>query len=363
MAYTERYVSVAGGGLHDGTSEANAWTFAEYIAAAPGAGFRTNMIAGSYSTGAVTLIAGGANAFSVLRGYNSTIGDLDNQGRNADGTLNVTNFPVLTITGACTPAAYSLWQNISVTGAISATLITSTTVDRQSFLSCKFVNTQNNASARCVAVDDGCYVVNCDFDCTGAAHGIVAAFSNLSVIVGCRFHGTDTDVLLALNVSPVTVINCLFYGNASSIGIDCGAASGGSFIVQGCTFQGIATAIQIANSVNTGAVVAINNICTDCSKWIESLYSGTATVALIEANNRTRDVTTLLTGMETSQIGAVTTDGGGPETDYVDYAAGNFRLLATSPAIGVGMPAYMDIGMYQRQASAGSSGGSYTFIG
>lgn len=348
MAYTERYVSVAGGGLHDGTTPDDAWTFAEYIAAAPGAGTRANMKAGSYTSGAVTLLAGSAAALNVLRGYNSTIGDLDNQGRNADGTLNVTNFPVLTITAACTPASYSLWQNISVTGAISATLITSTTIDRQYFLSCKFVNTQNNASARCVAADDACYVTNCDFDCTGAAHGIVAAFSNLSVISGCRFHGTDTDVLLSLNVSPVTVINCLFYGNSSSIGIDCGNTGGGSFIISGCTFQGIGTAIQLPDSLNVGAIIAINNICTDCSAWIYSQYNVTATVALIECNNRTRDVTTLLTGMESTSIGAVTTDTGGPETDYVDAAAGDYRLISSSPATEAGLPALASAGAYQR---------------
>lgn len=362
MALTERYVSVAGAGAHDGTTAADAWTFAEMIAAAPAAGVRVNMISGSYSQGVTTLPAGAANTPFVIRGYNATIGDLDNQGRNADGTLNTTNMPDVTITGLWAPAIYNILQNLDITGALSSALIGSGTVDRQAIISCRIINTQNNASARAFQADDSCLVVNSDFDCTGAAHATVCAVSTNSYVKASRFHGTDTDALLTTDNSQV--INSLFYGNSSSIGIDVISVSGSGIVIDGCTFQGIGTAVRLPNSVNAAFIIAINNICTDGTKWIDSQYVGTATMALVESNNRTRDVTTLLTGMEGISIGAVTTDTGGPETDYVDYAAGNFRLIAASPANAVGLTPYMDIGAYQReQAAAGGGGGSFGFIG
>lgn len=352
--FTEKYVSVAGGGAHDGTSEANAWTFAEMIAAAPAAGNRVNVISGNYSVGAYTLGTGTAAAPFVIRGYNVTIGDLDNQGRNADGTLNTTNFPAITITSAWTPAAFSVLQNLNITAALSTAIITSATVDDFSIISCNVVNTQNNASARGVTADDRIRLFNSDFSCTGAAHGIVVAVSTASLMHTCRFHGTDTDVLLSMN--DAIVVGCVFYGNASSIGIDCTSQGTILTTVIGCTFYGIGTCVRLPNAANVGVLVFINNCATDSSAWISSQYSATANMAAIEMNNRTRDVTTLLTGIEPIAVGEVTTDTGGPETDYVDAAAGNFRLISTSPAVGVALTPYMSMGAYQLAAGGGGGG-------
>lgn len=359
MALTEKYVTVAGAGAHDGSSEANAWTFAEMITAAPAAGSRVNMKTGSYSSGAVTILAGSAAAPFVIRGYNSTIGDLDNQGRNADGTLNTTNMPDLTLTGSLSMAAYSIIQNLDIIAAISTVMVGPVTIDRCAVISCNVVNTQNNASARTVTLDDGCMMINCDMACTGAAHGVVAFISNESLAIGCRFSGADSDALLGTNDS--TIVNCVFYGNAANIGIDVSTINNGLRII-GNTFYNLDTAVRLPNAVNAGFITTINNCCTDCGKWINSQYSATATMSAIIANNRTRDITTLLTGIEGVEFGEVTTDTGGPDTDYVNANAGNFRLIATAPGIGTGLVAYMDIGAYQRVAEAGSSGGSFTFI-
>lgn len=85
MAFTEKYVSVAGAGAHDGTSAANAWTLAEAIAAPVVAGNRVNIIAGTYAnttTSRALSITGTTTAPVWWRGYNTTIGDCD-----ADPTL------------------------------------------------------------------------------------------------------------------------------------------------------------------------------------------------------------------------------------------------------------------------------------
>jgi hypothetical protein len=58
MAFVEKYVTVTGGGLHDGSSEANAWTLTE-AASNISAGDRINMKAGTY-------VISGAMVFSGL---------------------------------------------------------------------------------------------------------------------------------------------------------------------------------------------------------------------------------------------------------------------------------------------------------
>ncbi len=354
MAFTERYVTVAGAGAHNGTSEADAWTFAEMITAlgGVGTGIRVNMKSGTYSEGSTTLPAGAANAPFVLRGYDATIGDLDNLGRNADGTLNTTGMPDITITALWFPSIWMVLQNLDITGALSSALIGSANTDLWSMISCRVINTQNNASARTIQGDNDCSLINCDLECTGAAHASVVDVDLNAYLFMCRLVGTSSSSLVTCDSAEI--MSNVFVGNSSNVGITLQGASTLFRIVQN-TFYNLTTAVSLPNALNALAYVFINNICTDSGAWINSLYSGTATVAIFECNNRTRDVTTLLTGTESVQLGAVTTDTGGPDTDYVNAAAGNLRLIPTSPAVGVGMTPYIDIGAFQIQAGGGSS--------
>jgi hypothetical protein len=124
VAWTERYVSVAGGGAHDGTSAANAWTLAEAIAAYA-AGQRLNVIAGTYAntTTSRTFSTAGTTTSPVWwRGYKTTIGDLDAQ--PATGTTRVagTDIPSFTFTtGQMTiSSGHQTFSNIDVNGAATA---------------------------------------------------------------------------------------------------------------------------------------------------------------------------------------------------------------------------------------------------
>src|SRR5688572_31804779 len=103
MAWTERYVSVAGGGAHDGTSEADAWTLADAIAAY-GTGQRINVKAGTYAnttTGRTFATAGTTTAPIWWRGYNTTIGDLDDVVDGAASGPQITfTTGLMTISGA-----------------------------------------------------------------------------------------------------------------------------------------------------------------------------------------------------------------------------------------------------------------------
>ncbi len=80
MAFVEKYVTVTGGGLHDGSSEANAWTLDEAWSNYS-AGDRLNIKAGTYTLTQIMNIwtSGTVTAPVSLRGYKTTIGDLDNR--------------------------------------------------------------------------------------------------------------------------------------------------------------------------------------------------------------------------------------------------------------------------------------------
>lgn len=363
MAWTERYVSVTGAGAHDGTSEANAWTLAEALAAPAAAGSRVNVISGTYSlTGGTSAFPTGTIALPIVfRGYNATIGDLDNQGWNSDGTLNTTNMPDITIiTAAQVPGVLCFLQNLDITGAQSNALISSNAVDDWGIISCRIVNTQNNAAAHCILADDGLKIINSDLYCSGAAHNFVVNADLYFMAYGSRFRGTSTSPLVQANGGAVA--RCTFYGNSSSVALkwDVAASVATQQYAFDNTFYGVGTCIEVPNSAATQShTVAINNHATDSSKWFESLHSGTADNPFTELGNRTRDITTLLTGAGNAFTAYAVASGstGDASTDYVDAANGDFHLIDGAPGEATGIRSPNDIGAYQSTDPSGGSGG------
>lgn len=346
--------------VSDGTTEVRAWTFAEMIAAAPAAGSRVNIKAGSYSVGTTTLPSSGTyDAPIVLRGYSSTIGDLDNQGRSADGTLDTTNMPDIAITGLWTPSPYCILQSLDISGALSSALIGSTSADYWGMVCCRVVNSQNNSSASCVQGDDSCSFVNCDLSCTGASHTWVIDFDNYCLLHGCRVAATlDTATVIQTASLSCFVSCCIFGAGNTSIGIK---NTGSQTYVIDTSFYNCGIAIQTPNGAVSGLFVVANCHITDCGKYIDNLYAATANHSFIEAWNRTRDNTTPRTGIESAcLVKEVTTDDGDYTTDYVSET--NLRLLATAAGASVGMMPYTDIGAH-RHADPAGGGGKRCIIG
>jgi hypothetical protein len=357
--YTERYVTsdAAGGGA--GTS-GDPWTLAEGFAHTQGAGYRVNIkVKGtaSYSIGTTTIAQAGSNAqMSVYRGYDAAIGDLDGLGRNADTSLNTTGFPVITLTGILTPSAQSVLKNLSFTGALSSNLVGGNNLDEFNLVSCRVENTQNNASAQAVKSDNNCEFANCEFVCSGAAHGSILDTDTGSIIIGCRFEGVANSAYASM-LGTSSLSKSAFLGNIA------GSATGLGLVVEsyplqspisGCTFYHLGTAVQLPSVLNAySPPVLVNNHATDNGKWIESLYS-TGNTAVIEMNNRTRDNVVPYSYIgDGINVGEVTTDTGGIATDYENAGAGNLRLISGAPGEGAGLIAYQDIGAFQREPSAG----------
>lgn len=71
----EKYVTVSGGGLHDGSTEGNAWTLSEMNSASIAAGTRVNIKAGNY-TGSITVRSGTRENRIIYEGYKTNKGDV-----------------------------------------------------------------------------------------------------------------------------------------------------------------------------------------------------------------------------------------------------------------------------------------------
>lgn len=337
MAYTERYVTQAAGGGGVGSS-GDPWTLAEALTNAV-ANDRVNIQSDSaYSIGADSVTnAGSAAGLIVFRGYDTTIGDLENQGRNADGTLDTTGFPAITLTGILTPNIFVVFQNLAVTGSLGSALFSSGSVDNVTFVSCEIINTANNSGARVVVLDQRIRFINCDLECTGAAHGRMIVGDIHCLVYGCRLKSAED---FAIQIDNGTIIGNVFIGpgtgGSTAVAMTFIGRSNGLNLIANNTIYNWHLAIEMANTSVSETPIIINNHVTDCAEYINDLAA--ASYAPIEISNRTRDNTTPRTGVGNSIIiGEVTTDAGGPETDYTDEAADDLSLISGAPGVDTGM--------------------------
>lgn len=335
MAFTERYVTDAAGGGGVGT-EGDPWTLAQALTSAV-AGDRVNILSDSgYSLGADTVSGiGTAVDVIVFRGYNSSIGDLQNPGRSSStGKLDTTGFPAITITGILTPNAFVIFQNLAFTGALSSAIVGSTSIDNWFMVECEVINTQNNSAAKAILGDNFLQTVSCDFECTGAAHNVVVDSDNSARHLYTRVKSIANDGIQFNSGS--TIIGCLLIGNG--VGQALAQTNAGILIAVGNTVYNWATGIEQPNLAPTTIQIIINNHITDCSKYFDNLYSATDNIILIEVNNRTRDNTTPRTGVGDGILsGEVTTDTGDASTDYTNAGADDLSLIAAAPGIDTGL--------------------------
>jgi hypothetical protein len=354
MAITERYVTSGAGGGGSGTS-GSPWTFAEAITNAV-AGDRINVQSdAAYSIGATTFGAGVFNSPIIWRGYDSTIGDCDNLGRNSDGTLNTTGMPQITVTGAWVPAAYVTLQSLNITAALGSAIINSTGVDFVTVISCRIENTESNAAARAILVDDQCAVISSDLVCSGATSSYAYSSDALVRLIGCRFEIASSTNCVEINGNP-TIIGCVFIKNGSlggsAILID-SAINGAPPLIAACTFYNFTDAIK-STAVHTASfLVLVNNHCTDCGQYVNN----TTNITCYNIRSRTRDNTSPPATVELITVAGITTDTGGASTDYANAGTGDFHLITAAPGYNAGWDG-CDIGGLQTDPPSGGGGGA-----
>ncbi len=376
MAFTDYYVraDAVGGGTGLSNTSGDAFTWAELTtrmnAGAAAAGDRYNVKAGTYSLSASSTFSNDGTTASpiVIRGFNSTPGDLDEQGRiGGTGDLDTTNFPSIefgsTYRFAGASATLVHYMNLKFTGAPNATLA--------DFGSNCFVhqvyadNTSTGANAVAIAIDSNSVVATCDGKLSGGSGGLGAFRFNGSpgTCLDCRCIMSSNHGFLGLaTVGMMVCVGCV----AANCGGDgfayTGTTAGSNWLLINCTSQGnTGNGVSHGNAAFTYMSRFINCMVTDNGGYgFKSNYSGTAQLAAVFLNCRTRDNTSGISDgftdwKSSSERGAVTIDTGGEETDYTNAGSDDYSLISTSPAKGAGIPTNIDIGALQRQETGGSN--------
>lgn len=227
MAYTEAYISPAGAGAHDGSSEANAWTLEEAIAAPIAAGARGNVKVGTHTlTAARTLPSGTTENPIEFRGYNSAIGDLDSVGRSSStGELITTNFPLIDCTASyrLTTGSYNVLKCLSLTSGLNAATLTAATV-KSNLWRVKAANT-HTTSATSRAISQGgsneASMTDCDASIASSSDSAIAIELGRGGAIGCRAwsaHATKHSIGIDASANVgAPIVNCVAFHVVTAI--------------------------------------------------------------------------------------------------------------------------------------------------
>jgi hypothetical protein len=349
----------------DVDSSPGPWTWTEHMSTAV-SNHKVNVKKGAYSVGGLNQSNAGTVLLPiVVVGYKEDLGDLDSAGRTSNQQeLDIADFPIVTVTGTQAPNTFSIWQNIQIIGsAVNSHLFGSTAIDFVYLINCSFVNSNSTGAGRAIRGDNFYVAVNCDFTCSGTAHVSVLDADLSAHFSNCRVNSTAAD---GVTINSGTVENCVIFkqGTKGSIGIEYSNVFTVADHISGNTIFNFTDGIVTDPAVPTSIPVFANNIITDCTNAIRNAHSGTADVFCIAPNNRFRDNTTAdLSGFTGLNINPITTDTGGPETDYTDTSADDFTLVSGSPAKAAGVIPFTDCGGLQRAEGAGGGGASAAIVG
>lgn len=354
MAWTEKYVSVAGGGAHNGSSEANAWTLAEAIAAVA-AGARVNIIAGTYAnttTDRTFATAGTVSAPIWWRGYNTTIGDIE-----TDNTLTK---PAITFTTGrfLVTGAYQIFSHLSISGAHTTAGSGQARCNASVlFYRCRIECTSANANGSAFYLDSSTtksMIVDCSLKANASATQVISNASGNDILIsGCSITGGGNGITLASTGSSI-IKSCVFNNNGGD-GIRI-TNTGRAFISECSIYSAGSDGIEITVSTTITGIIA-NCIISESAGWGINQSSGTATAGNIHRFGNL---------FYSNSSGNETGFGDGPsfreQTDsaspFMDAANGNFSLRPSSNGRIKGVPGlfenqsytnYLDIGAVQRR--------------
>jgi hypothetical protein len=367
---TERYVTSAGAGAADGTSEANAMSYATFIdymavggsfTAAPGDRFNLKGSISRTTTSDTWVNGGTVTSPVIIRGYTTTIGDGYLGRTNGTQGLIPDNMAVLTTTtgGLTISGNFVIFEAIHFSGTRNGAGIIGSGGDIVYVNSIIDDNSTGTSAKALTCSGIRATVLNCDLALLAASGGSVALDLSTSSgrAIGCRITGgTGFGVSMA---NSTQLLKSLVYN--SSIGVDQASTSFNYLIsantITGCSSNGIRCILG-----NLGNQAIINNIITDNGGY--GIEGTAASNSVLVAFNRMRDNVMGDINLATDWVAAtsysqVTTDTGGPSQDFQNSGAANYTLVSTSPAIAKGV-LFSAIGAFQITNSTVVAG-SYTF--
>lgn len=361
MALTVRYASSAGGGAHDGTTEADAWSFAEMLTNAA-AGQIVNFKGNHTLTGAASFTNNGTATSPIkVRGYASAAGD-GYQGRtNSNGPLVTTNFSVWTCgTNEVNGSAknYIIYEAIQFLSSRNGNAILAG--EDCLFARCAFENSSTNAGASCVAAPFGrAYFYDCDIAMTGASGGSAAleVSGNGLGIIACRVAGGTARCVLISGTSHIMILgSVLIKGATGGIVTD---AAGSRYTVFGTTIVGNSGSGAVLGDGLVGLNGFFNCLFTDHGAYGLNFFDDDIPT-ILGGNRYDRNTSGAKTGASDWREGTSWSEDTTSATqgnEYEDYASNDFRLKSGSPAREIAVWPFRDIGAVQHEDSGGAGGG------
>lgn len=356
MAFAEKYASVAGGGAHDGSSEADAWTFAE-ADAAYAAGDRINVKVGTHSltTTLSTLGTAGTTTQPVWwRGYNTVIGDCDSNAALSRPLISHTTGN-LTVSGA-----HHIWTSIDVAAARNGASVVLSGANMRVRRS-RFTNTNANSAALAATLSAvGLTVQECYFSANVAAAQCINITGNNVMLLLNNIVGGLVNVMC---VATSTFIRNLLR-DAANDGINLLQNNGIMNIVENTIDNVGRDGIRVGGAAATPAYCNIlNNIITAATNsgttGINNVAAAGNTNTVHRSGNRFYNFAADEAGFGDSPAFGALTGGSDPLTSSTDLtlaigdaaraAAFVFENLATTTS-------YHDFGAVQSLVVGGSGG-------
>jgi len=337
FGWTDRYVTSTAVGGGDGLTESTAWTIAEAIAGVQ-AGYRVNIKAGTYASGATSLtfaVAGTTDALIWWRGYNTVAGDLDT---NKSWSLAM---PVFTFTTGqfYASASYNKFTFLTDSGATTTTggqfrlSVSNVTVDRCRII-CVGTSSTNSAA---ITMNSASYLLGSYVRADNAA---INAVSGNGLIAGCYIEGGKFNVRSG---SDLTITKSVL-NNADSSGFQQTSATGkiiiDNSIIHSPRYDGIMQDIALT----TGYIYIINTVIDSCGRYAISKLATPATSNIRAINcgfwanaggdfNNITEIIDVSSDLSKSLGNAVESN-----DPYISAVTKDFRLKATSLFNGSGLP-------------------------
>ena len=356
MAFTEKYVTDAGAGSATGADLANAWSWATMLttlAAGERANYNGNITGGTAAQSFTN--AGTAALPMALRAVDGS-GVAITTTRAAGAARDMTGVGVITYTstGRLTFPSFMVVSDISVTGAVADSTVTSGSTN--SIRRCKIENTHgSSSSALGLTLGTGAVGDDCDLLITSTNANAYAGRVGQSIMIRCRANaGSSGASGIDIN-DRGAVINCTIINFATGVNI-----SGSVAAVVGCSFRnGSSNYFNQAGS----PLMSVSNCVAwgsgGSSKWYNSTTS-------VRSHGQFANAV--------GNMGAAdTNEGDWPVEGQVTLTADPFTsstdLTLNSDASGgtlckgVGLHPYLDIGAWQVQAGAGGGSTSYVIGG
>ena len=290
----------------------------------------------------------------MVRGYNTTISDIDTDNTLAKPTISHTTGQFL-VTGS-----YTNFFNLIITGAqITNGQVRTATGSRIWFHQCRIECTSANSLGRAVSAGGASSTfTNCYLKSTSSAD--IATPSSLGTFIGCTFDGGKHGIANASGTSVVIAGNRFI--NQTSDGINSSAANNVWWVLLNTFYNPTGSGFEQTVDPTTSSWIFWGNIFSESGDYDINSSVGTVTSNIIRLFNLSHaPFTAAENGISDLPAIGAQIDSSSP---FSNAAGGLFDIVSTSNAKGKGLGgvafenqtdvSYLDIGAVQRvEAAAG----------